>query len=199
MISLFDILAFFGCSLAVCAVHGEWWHRQQAAGLSHWSPGVGSEFTQTSGGRRCAVWPRHWLSRDLWPRLRVSRDGQTTNHSRATVNRETQTGWYGEILFWVYKLLSWVLMCFPIIYFGSAFFIYIIFSFKLFYSFYLFLFFIWSLGLLCCTCSAVWSPSRQIQAADGTSLNLLFMWWFGLLCPVLNLNKITWSSLLRRW
>ena len=54
------------------------------------------------------------------------------------------------------------------------------------------------IGQCCSRCSAVMSALHG-QISDSPTLNLLYMCALSLLCPLLNLNRITCSALFSLW
>ena len=54
-------------------------------------------------------------------------------------------------------------------------------------------------GQCCSRCSAVMMSALHGPISDLPTLNLLYMWALSLLCPVLNLNRITCSVLFSLW
>ena len=52
----------------------------------------------------------------------------------------------------------------------------------------------------CCSrCSAVMMSALHGHISDSPTLNLLYMWALSLLCPVLNLNRMTCAGLFSLW
>ena len=54
-------------------------------------------------------------------------------------------------------------------------------------------------GQCCSRCSAVMMSALHGHISDSPALNLLYTWALSLLCPVLNLNRMTCSVLFSLW